>query len=315
MQSLVPRPGVYELYWKFAYERQQAFEARTVGLPGPWTNDPIIAEYKFCNVYRATDRVSQYMIRDVCYNQQPDTPADRLFQIIAFRIFSNIETWQGIRRFLGRGPIINDVVDGSFEHALMAVKQTNGKLYTGAFILCATDAYGMRQKHLNHIELFKDMFINHDLAGDIIHATSLRDIYSHIHAYPLMGDFMSYQIAIDINYSDLVDFSENEFTQAGPGALRGIKKVFESIGTMTPDQVIMWMVNNQQTEFERLGHDFKGLRGRPLHAIDAQGLFCETDKYCRQAVPDLKSARTRIKAKFSPNVQPMELFFPPKWGI
>ena len=54
-----------------------------------------------------------------------------------------------------------------------------------------------------------------------------------LHRYPLMGDFMSYQVAIDLNYSDLLDFSENDFTQPGPGALRGIKKAFEDLGSYT----------------------------------------------------------------------------------
>ena len=311
----IPRPGVYELYWKFAYERQKAFEARVAGQPGPWTNDPIIARYKFCNVYRAADRVSQYMIRDVCYNDQPDAPSDRLFQIVAFHIFSNIATWESLRHKLGHSPIIDDLVDGSFERALCETKAENRTLYTGAFILCATNAYGRRLKHLNHVELLKDMFVNRDLGRQILEATSLRYIYDLVHGFPLMGDFMSYQIAIDLNYSDLVNFSENDFTQAGPGAMRGIKKVFIDTNGLSPAQVIMWMVDHQQEEFARLGYDFKGLRGRPLHAIDAQGLFCETDKYCRVAVPDLKSARTRIKATFTENPQPITLFFPPKWGL
>jgi hypothetical protein len=130
-----------------------------------------------------------------------------------------------------------------------------------------------------------------------------------------MGDFMSYQITVDLNYSNLINFSENEFTQAGPGALRGIKKVFESLGAYTPDEVILWMVEHQEDEFARLGLRFNGLWGRPLHAIDCQGLFCETDKYCREAAPELTSARKRIKARFSASPEPIQLFFPPKWGI
>src|SRR6218665_2264151 len=133
----IPRPGVYELYWKFAYERQKAFEARAAGLPGPWTDDQIIQEYKFCNVFRAADRVSQYMIRNVCYNQERSNPIDRLFQIVAFRIFSKIQTWDSLVCKLGQSPTLDTLVDGSFERALNDIKNEVGKLYTGAFILCA----------------------------------------------------------------------------------------------------------------------------------------------------------------------------------
>jgi len=64
-----------------------------------------------------------------------------------------------------------------------------------------------------------------------------------------------------------------------PGALRGIKKVFEQPGDYTPAEIIMWMTERQEDELTRLGLPFGGLWGRPLHAIDCQGLFCETDTY------------------------------------
>jgi len=311
----IPRPGVYGLYWKFAYERQKAFEARLAGDPAPWSDDPILQKYKFCNVFRAADRVSQYMIKEVCYNEEPNHPDDRIFQIVAFRFFSNIETWEGIQEFLGRAPVINDLVDGGFERALENVKVKNGKLYTGAFILCATDAYGRRLKHLNHVELFKDMFVNQNAGERIRRAANLTVVYLFLHQFPLIGDFMAYQIAIDLNYSEYINFSEDSFTKAGPGALRGIKKVFLDTNGLTSEEVIIWMVEHQDEEFKKLGYDFKGLFGRKLHAIDAQGLFCETDKYCREAVPDLKSARSRIKASFSSSPDKIKFFFPPKWRL
>jgi hypothetical protein len=255
------------------------------------------------------------MIRDVAYRNDDSTPRDRLFQIVAFRTFSNIRTWDTVSSLLGRSPRIDDLASGVFESALERAKELNGGLYTGAFILCATNAYGRSSKHLNHVELFKDMFVTRGLADELLAAPSLKAVYDALHRFPLMGDFMSYQTAIDLNYSEYIDFSEDDFTQPGPGALRGIKKVFSDLGGMSPQEVIMWMVDHQEEEFSRLGLEFNGLWGRRLHAIDAQGLFCETDKYCREAVPDLRSARSRIKARFTESAQPMELFFPPKWGL
>lgn len=159
------------------------------------------------------------------------------------------------------------------------------------------------------------MFLTDNLASKLLAAKSLREVYNLLHAYPLMGDFMSYQTAIDLNYSDLINFDEDDFVQPGPGALRGIKKCFEDFGDYTPAEVIMWMVKNQNKEFKRLGLKFNGLFGRPLRAIDCQGLFCETDKYARVAVPELASARVRIKTKFSQSKDRLDLFFPPKWGL
>jgi hypothetical protein len=289
MAKPTPRPGVYELYWKFAAERQKAFEARVAGSSWPWTEDRILQEYKFCNVYRAADRVSQHLIRNVAYLDDDATLGDRLFQIVAFRTFSNIKTWNTVCELLGRSPRVADLKSGAFEDSLTQTKDKNGGLYTGAFILCATNAFGRSLKHLNHVELFKDMFLRAGLADQLLTAESLREIYDLLHTFPLMGDFMSYQIAIDLNYSAHINFSEDDFTQPGPGAVRGIKKVFSDLGGLTPQEAIMWMVDCQEEEFERLGHRFDGLWGRRIHAIDAQNLFCETDKYCREAVPELRS--------------------------
>lgn len=310
-----PRQEVYDLYWYFAAERQRIFEERIAGQPGPWTDDPILQTFKFCNTYRALDRVSQFMIRDVCYNTQPYTPDDRLFQIVAFRMFSNIETWQSVHTYLGHPPTLEDLASDAFTIAVEYAKQQNGKLYTGAFILAAANIYSQPNKHRNHVELFRHMFLEDQLGTKLIAATSLREIYDLLHTYPLMGDFMSYQIAIDLNYSDLINFDENDFTKAGPGALRGIQKCFQDFGDYTPEEIVLWMVGQQHSEFERLKLTFHGLFGRSLHAIDCQGLFCETDKYCRQALPELKSARQRIKTHFSESPDPINLFFPPKWLI
>jgi hypothetical protein len=310
-----PRPRIYDLYWYFASERHRIFEKRLTGQPGPWTDDPILQKYKFCNVFRAADRVSQYLIREVCYRTEHCSPEDRLFQIVAFRLFSKIETWQAVRQFLGRSPTIENLIDGSFTKALEYTHERNGGLYTSAFILCATNAYGQSRKYLNHVELLRDMFVNHRLAERLLTAGSLREIYTLLHDFPLMGDFMSYQIAIDLNYSTLINFSENDFTQPGPGALRGLKKVFEDLGDYSPAETILWMVEQQDKEFARLNLPPAKLFGRSLQAIDCQNLFCETDKYCREAAPELASARSRIKTSYTEPKPMTELFLPPKWNL
>lgn len=310
----VPRAGVYELYWQFAAKRQAAFERRMAGLPGPWSEDDVLQRYKFCNVFRAADRVSQYMIKDVAYMEEGDF-ADRALRIVAFRTFSNMATWEGVKAELGRELRLADLESGQFERALETVKAENGGLYTGAFILCANKAYGFDEKHRNHVALWTEMFGPGRLAQRLEAAKDLETVVKLLEGFPLMGPFMAYQTAIDLNYSTLLDFDEDDYTQAGPGALRGLKKAFESLEDYTPAEAILWMVERQEAEFARLGLAFNGLYGRRLHAIDCQGLFCELDKYCRVARPELASARKQMKAKFSPKAGLPGLFFPPKWGL
>jgi hypothetical protein len=255
------------------------------------------------------------MIREVACAPQQVSAADRLFRIVAFRTFSQPQTWDGLTCRLGHPPTLEDLASGEFERALDDIKMERGGLYTGAFILCATKAFGFDEKHRNHVGLFKQMFLKGMAAEHILNATSFEQIVRFLETFPLTGPFMSYQIAIDLNYSDLINFDEDDYSQAGPGALRGLKKAFIDLGDYSPGDVIRWMVDRQDTEFKRLELPFSGLWGRPLHAIDCQGLFCELDKYCREAAPELLSARSRIKARFTPSPEPLPLFFPPKWGL
>ena len=311
-----PRPGAYELYWEFAAKRHQIFLRRHAGKPAPWTDDPILNEYKFCNVYRVLDRVSQYMVKEVCYSTEPRSVDDALFQIIAFRMFSRIETWEALKATLGHAPTLQNLADGSFEAALASIKSSGKPLYTNAFIICASDAFGYGSKYLNHVALFSKMFLVDGLGSKLRKADSLEEVFLLLKSYPLYGNFMAYQTAIDLNYSEYINFSENDFTVAGPGALRGMQKLFTSLGDYSPSEVILWMVEHQHEEFQRLGLKFEGLWGRPLQAIDAQGLFCETDKYCRVRLPELRSNRTKIKSQYTPTGQSTPaVFLPPKWGV
>jgi hypothetical protein len=303
---------VYRAYWTFAAKRQRAFLARTAGASAPWTHDAIIARFKFTNTFRASDRVSQFLIRDVIY--QPGFDADdTLARIVLFRLFSKISTWRQLERRLG--PIRRRTVSSPGLAPVLEAMQAQGPIYTSAFILCANDAYGHRRKFMNHIALVRHMFARRGLPTAVAQAQTLEDVYRALLAYPLIGPFMAYQLAIDINYSELVDFDENDFTVAGPGAERGIRKVFPTAGRRELRRIIDWMTVNQEEEARRVGVQAPTLFGRPLHAIDCQNLFCELDKYARVAFPELKSNRSRIKTSFTPTSEPLTLFYPPKWQI
>lgn len=309
----VARPEVYRAYWSLAVRRQQIFERRRAGDPAPWTTDPILLQYKFCNAFRASDRVSQFLIRDVIYDGHERSAEDTLLRIIFFRLFSKPTTWRALERALGdidAETFAEDRIDRTLDE-LFARGET---IYTNAFILCANKAYGHARKHQNHLALLRAMRAN-GLAVCVARARGLRDLYDALISYPLLGRFMAYQLAIDINYSELTDFSENDFTVAGPGAERGIRKCFLDTGGRKPEAIISWMVENQDEECARLGLVSPTLYGRPLHAIDCQGLFCELDKYARVAFPELLSNRQRIKTNFTPTNEPFSLFYPPKWGI
>ena len=58
-------------------------------------------EYKFCNSYRASDRVSQYLIKNVIYNGKKYSNQDMIFRIILFKLFNKERTWEILCNKLG----------------------------------------------------------------------------------------------------------------------------------------------------------------------------------------------------------------------
>src|SRR5271165_5611856 len=70
---------VFDTYWRFAVERQRIFFARLNGNGAP-TGDAILRTFKFTNAYRASDRVSQYLIRNIAY-QGIQTPQNLFYRI------------------------------------------------------------------------------------------------------------------------------------------------------------------------------------------------------------------------------------------
>ena len=113
---------------------------------------------------------------------------------------------------MGGAPTLPALRSGRFERALDAVRSREGGLYTGAFILCANKAYGYDEKHRNHVALFRHMFGDGKLDETVRGANSLEAVVRAIEAFPLMGPFMAYQTAIDLNYSELVNFDEDDYT-------------------------------------------------------------------------------------------------------
>jgi hypothetical protein len=312
-----PKPSiVYDTYWKFAAERQSIFFNRLEKGVLPWTTDIILQLFKFTNTYRAADRVSQYLIREVIY--KGDQGAEEiLFRILLFKLFNKIETYELIRDKIGEISY-KTYKYCEYNDILERAKQRGESIYSGAYIMASgRNAFGHAFKHQNHLRLIEQMF--HDKLHEKIQSLNqMEDLYNALRGYPTIGPFLAYQFATDINYSNLTGFSEMEFVKAGPGARDGIRKCFLSIGDYSEEEVIKMMAENQCKEFDRLEINFQNLWGRPLQLIDCQNIFCEVDKYSRVAHPEVSSIsnRKRIKQKFSPtSLKPIDYYFPPKWGL
>jgi hypothetical protein len=180
----------------------------------------------------------------------------------------------------------------------------------------ASPKFGRVRKHENHLALLAKM-MEDGMPELVQRAKTLAEVYELLKPWPGLGAFLAFQYTIDLNYSALLDFDEEEFVVAGPGAIDGISKCFSSVGKLDAEEVIYRMVEAQDYEFARLGLDFPGLFGRKLKPIDCQNVFCEISKYARVAHPEVagNSGRTRIKQGYSGGGALTQPFFPPRWNL
>jgi hypothetical protein len=310
------RTEVYDSYWIFAAERHAIYERRLLDAYGPWTKDPILRTYRFTNTFRAADRVSQYLIRNVQNADGRSQNAEDIFlRTLLFKIFNRIETWELIEE--RTGPLLCRTFNPERIGALLEEASRNGqRIYSAAYIM-PPPALGHARKHINHLALLLKM-LKDRLPQKIHRAKSLEQVYELILEYPGIGPFLAFQYTIDLNYSSLLNFNESDFVVAGPGALDGISKCFGAQACNEPERVIYNMTERQEYEFSRLGITFRGLFGRPMQPIDCQNVFCEISKYSRVSHPEIRgrSGRVRIKQIYRAEkvIQPPPIF-PSRWGL
>ncbi len=310
----VPTP-VFDTFWRFAVARQNIFFKKKGGKIPPWTKDSILSAYKFTNVYRAADRVSQFLIKNVIYSGI-QTEIEIFFRTIFFKIFNKISTWQAIEKDVGEISYSSYSFE-KYDKILSNIMNNGFPIFSAAYIMpSGSGPFREKKKHQSFLKLIEYM-MGEKYPQKIAAASSFQEVFNIFRATPMIGDFLAYQFSIDINYSNILNFSENDFVIPGPGAKRGIKKCFSNLGGLTDIEIIALVTKRQSKEFARLGLTFQTLWGRPLHLIDCQNLFCEVDKYARVAHPEFseKIQGKRIKQKYVQVEAPISYWFPPKWGL
>lgn len=311
--------AVFATYWRFAAARQAIYIDRIQGGIAPWTDDWILAGHRFTNAYRAADRVSQYLIQQVQYPiGEMLSPHDIVFRTLVFKIFNRIETWELLVNLLGPITWARYTFE-QYDAILTEALQRGDRIFSAAYIMPAgSAAYRDVRKHRSFLRLIETMMAD-NLPGRVEAAGSLAKLYEILRSYPMMGNFLAFQYAVDLNYSPLTNYEENSFVVAGPGACDGLSKCFADTGGVSSADLIARIADQQEVEFARLGLQFSTLWGRSLQPVDCQNLFCEVAKYARIAHPEATgmSGRTRIKQRYlAAGAEPLSApWFPPGWGL
>ena len=313
--SITPNDTTLRYYFYFMQERMNMFWRKCEG-KSHLTDDPILREYKFTNVYRACDRVSQYLISKVIYKDvEQYSPEDTILRILVFKIFNKPSTWEYILQHYGDIKY-KDFDPQKLSNVLTKQRETEA-IFNNAYIMTGSSYryQSLRYKHERWLQMVADEFIDGGILDAILRSKSLEEIFNLLSDCSFIGGFLAYQYAIDFNYSPYLNYSENSFVKAGIGAIRGITKCFKSHGANYED-AIRYIQDNIEVLRNKYGYtNFRSLPSHEPTLIDLQNCFCETDKYLRAKMPELLVGNVRIKQHYRETPSSIDYEFPPKWNI
>ena len=139
----------------FAKARQDTYFAR-LSSGAVQSQDLVIARHRFTNVYRAADRVSQYLIRHVLYDGAW-SPDDLVFRLMLFKFFNKIETWEALEQSVGPLTWARYQFE-RFSICLDRLMSSGETVYSAAYIMpSGKTAFGFDRKHQNHLKVIEKM--------------------------------------------------------------------------------------------------------------------------------------------------------------
>jgi hypothetical protein len=281
-----------KLFWNFIKKRHTVYKEKEInGQSPPWTDDPILLNYKFTNVCRQLDRGTMF-VTNYIYRKIPrgSTNAEVIFNVILYRLFNLVET------YLGHGFIkFQDYETHEFIETLNRLNQEQRTVFTSAFIVSGysmTELAGMTKiERCGHILQWMIDQLNDDptIVKDIMSDTTMEATYKALLKICGLGPFLAYQIAVDLSYWKKTKFGEDDFVVMGPGAKRGIDRLFpddpEARDGKNYEECCFWLRDRQYEFYEDYGIDcktlFDDMQFPYLTVMTFENLCCEFSKYMK----------------------------------
>lgn len=261
------------MLYKFIVARHNIFKQRLQHFPKPWTDDPILKNYRFCNVYRDLDKVSLWIYKNWTIPNQRDKYL--WFAMVMARLINWPESLQEI----GYPTTANMQGRQGFHIGILNNKLKNGiKAFSGAYIVSTN---GVEKDKPSYIfqNILQPMWDDRDNPG--FYSKKLQEIYEHLRNYKGMGSFLAGQVIADLKEAPRYQCDPDWWTFAvsGPGSRRGLNRVIGRPLTAG------WNENVWKTKLLELREYINPMIERvdmaPLDAQNLQNCLCEFDKYER----------------------------------
>jgi hypothetical protein len=261
-----PAPSNLAGFAAFITEREEIRLQKENLEPPPWTKDPILGRFRFCNVNRQHDPVTIAIQRHLAgLNNHP-----LLFNAVVARLYNNPHTL----RALGHLPASEEFAVRLRQVADDRIAKGQ-KLFNPAYIVSTN---GVAMEKTDYLIERVLMPLATENVRWLSHLSTCGGTMEYLRRFNGIGAFIANQVVTDLKYLALKgapDWSTS--CLAGPGTLRGLSR----LAGRPVDQKI-----NQTQALEELKDVRLRLARHPLahYFKDLNNLsncFCEWDKYER----------------------------------
>lgn len=271
--------SVYEpflqLFFETMYERMMIWKRRFIEQkPQPWTENVILRDSKFTNVYRELDRNSQWQIRNILLDDSL-SPVNLIWKLMVFRFFNNPETfkrgveWRGWRNGI---PDWKDYDEDDFAAFIEEVRKSGQNPYTNAYLINSMSAPG-KSRDWCYTRLVIPTLHKRipQLISVVRNADSPESIITYLKTVPSVADFIAHEFYQDFTYiprytdREFMRFTQNDFTNVGPGASVGIRLIYPNLKTAREQkQAIYWLRDAAEEQLTKIG----ALKGEPMGYLE-----------------------------------------------
>jgi hypothetical protein len=261
-------------YW--VREREEIRRRKEMGLnQASWTVDPILREWRFCNVRREDDLVTIW-VREHIRETYADHP-NLWFMLCIARQVNWPETLAELIAFQ-QWPFFPDFEPALITQGLNARKGRGQKVYTGAYMISAPAKKGADKQAYIAEAVCGDLWRRRDVfAKHFAGSPTLQRTHELITRSNGWGQFMAYQVCVDMRFTPLLDSATDIATwaAAGPGTLRGLNRLHgrDKDAALSQGQAL--------TEMRAIYRVVQQETGVPMDFSDVPNILCETDKWLR----------------------------------
>lgn len=269
------------LFWAYISKRHNIYKDKNLlGKPFPWTEDKILKEFKFTNVFRDLDPWTIFVINNIVPNSS--NLENLIFNIIIYRLYNKIGTfahvWIQDTRNYNRGIFENKLR----EHVLLW-----NKVFTNAFIV---SWYSFLSEEWDKISRTTKIIYDiskklPDIAIELENNKNSKFTFEKLISLPWIGHFLTYQICVDLWYGRNDLFNEGSFVIAWPWCKRWLDRIFDSRWSKAYEDLIFWLEKNQHEGFKKLWIDmnilFEDRKEKCLNIMAIENCLCEFSKYMK----------------------------------